>query len=174
MNIAMVKPIPASHPAPATAAQPTPVGSRARPDRTARKLARTTPRGFPTKSPTATARATGSPKPVGSIRTPAFANAKSGMIAKAVQGWSACSRRVRGETASRATAWSRAASCGVGARAPSSSPCRKSWTSRMAAVSVSLPIQRLEGVSSPRTTPARVAWTPDSWKPTHTTAPTTT
>src|SRR5262249_49452290 len=83
---AMVKPIPARIPPPASAVQPTPAGRCASPTRTAIQLKTTIPSGFPNSSPAATATATGSVKDARWRGTPAFARAKTGMMTNPTQG----------------------------------------------------------------------------------------
>ena len=97
INIAMVKPIPAKNPAPVITPHLIPSGSFAIPRRTASQLKRKIPAGFPTKSPSMTAIATGEVKSENEMGTPAFANEKIGIITNPTHGCSSCSNRSRGE-----------------------------------------------------------------------------
>ena len=91
-NRAMVKPIPPRHAAPASAGHETPADNCARPHRTLNQLNRRMPSGFPKTRPAITAIATGERTSLTETGTPAFASAKTGMMAKPTRGCSVCSR----------------------------------------------------------------------------------
>jgi hypothetical protein len=103
---------------------------------------------------------------------PAFASAKTGSTTKLDHGCSACSRRVSGDTASRASDesrrhWWASPSGSVG------------WSSVRSAVSTASRLTAAgdwngrAGVRSAIATPAIVAWTPDSNTANHTARPST-
>jgi hypothetical protein len=161
MKSAIVKPMPASSPPPATAVQPTPSGRRASPPRTAPQPNSTIPSGLPSTRPSATAIATGEPRSRASNGTPALASAKTGITPKLTHGCSVDSRYSSGETSSRVarrSVWTRDVRSGrwMDARR------RKRCAARSAKRSErSSPRYACAGVMRPRITPAMVACTPD-------------
>ena len=99
--------MPAKAPPAARMLQGNSSGRTAKRSFTARVLNSTTPIGLPKTKPTKTASAKVASNVPETIGTPAFASAKSGIIAKATQGWRKISRRSIGDKASRAATLAR-------------------------------------------------------------------
>ena len=103
MNSDMVKPIPQSQLAPKTFPHDTCAGGVARRVMTDSRAKSQIPKGFPKNKPRATPTLTGCVAAAGTfptIRTPALANANSGMMRKLTQGCSVCSMRCNGDSTS--------------------------------------------------------------------------
>ncbi|MNZ73156.1 hypothetical protein D3C78_915610 [compost metagenome] len=162
MNSAMVKPIPASSPPPATSLQPRSGGRIAMPERTASQLKASTPMGLPSAKPMNTASVTESPISARDNGKPALAKAKSGMMTKPTHGCRASSSRSTGDRVSRAatSAASKVLRSLVSPLLSSLLGCATTW-SRMAYRRLSL-TQRRAGVIRPRITPVIVACIPDA------------
>ena len=177
-KMAMVKPMPASKPTSSTPGQVTPWGIWHRPVLTAKNVARNTPTGLPSSSasmmPEATVAGPTALKSTPPNCTPAFANAKTGMTAKATQGCSIIGSRKTGGSRSR---WARVAICSSSySTCASKLPLRACTCTRERACCAASKWWRgagriTTGVISPSTTPASVGCAPVCSRPNHSTAP---
>ncbi len=159
---AIVKPIPASKPPPASNFQLRSEGRIAIPERTASQLNVRTPIGLPRANPTNTATVTEAPKSTRDNGKPALANAKSGMMVKATHGCSTISRRSTGDNASRVAI---SAICNVCRSLVSPLPwspagCATTWFNIRYKRSSFTHLRA--GVINPSITPVIVAWIPDA------------
>ena len=169
MNSDTVKPMPATPPMPAILGQVAPCGSSHNPRRTASHVKDATPASLPSTRPSTMPTVTGdrraSPRAPGDSSTPALASANTGTMTKLVHGRSSSPIRSATDTRSRTSNKARRAD------AASSDPSeRDRWRSGLGPVR---PISGRAGANMPITTPAMVAWIPDSNSASQNTTPTT-